>query len=253
MHMTDSHAREVIAKIRARAVIDEEQPIGIVSSFCKATEVDTANGNRDIVSIVNTLDVDGDDEIVVPAGADWEYLLKNRQVFVDHRYQAEFNVGHVRKLDPWPNLHDHRAWRARTGIYNKPGNKLGDDLLVVARECGIGASVGFLATDYGPPPTRTQGVREADATLGRSPLEGPRILPNGVSLQRQLSGAGRHRPGGDRHPGKHDGLAHRQGPDSAGDSGHAGPADHAEASVRPDRDAARAEAEAGGVRVSVPP
>lgn len=140
---------EILAKIRARACLPESSKVGVVGSYCKAA-ASTVHG-RDIVSFVNTMDIDSDDEVVVPAGADWTYVLSNRQVFVDHQYGTNTAVGHVRSLVPFPRTGEQHAWEARTGIYDKPGNKIGDDILTMARECGIGASVGFLATDYGPP------------------------------------------------------------------------------------------------------
>lgn len=143
--------QELVAKIRARSALNPSAPVGVVGSFCHGTKVHTGGGNREIVSIVNTLDIDSDNEVVFPAGADRTYLKANKQVFVDHRYTTDSAVGFVRKMLPVPREGEQTAWEAHTGVYDKPGNKLGDDILTMARECGVGASIGFLATDYGPP------------------------------------------------------------------------------------------------------
>lgn len=142
---------QIIRRLRTDVGAKDAAPIGIVATYAAKSEVDTTDGKRDIVQFVNTIDIDSDQEVVMPDGADWSYVLRNRQVFVDHKYGTDNAVGTMRALSPFPNVSTIDAWRARTFIYPKSGNRLGDDILTIAQHSGIGASVGFLATDYGPP------------------------------------------------------------------------------------------------------
>ncbi len=142
---------QIIADIRTRAALNKSAAVGIVGSFSKSTKVNEGGGNREIVSLINTLDIDSENEVVLPGGADTTYIDHNRQVFVDHKYGTDTAVGWVRKMLRVPREGEQHAWQAHTGIYPKTGNRIGEDILVMAREVGIGASIGFLATDYGPP------------------------------------------------------------------------------------------------------
>lgn len=168
---------DLVSMIRKRACLNPSAPVGMVGSYCANTKVQEGGGNREIVSIVNTLDIDSDDEVVFPKGADKSYIDANRQVFVDHQYGTNTAVGWVRRMLPVPRTGEQHAWEAHTGIYNKPGNKIGEDILVMARECGIGASIGFLATDYGPPtPDEARFFTSRKMGIPRSVVRSYRML-----------------------------------------------------------------------------
>ena len=139
---------DAIARMRKHFLIGEDEPVGIVACVGKDVEVDTSRGNRDIIVTANTADVDLDEEIVLPGGADTGYFLANRKVVVDHMYDMASCVGHVRALNPVKVGGETTAWKTRIGMYDLP---IADDILKIARATGIGVSIGFNPTAYGPP------------------------------------------------------------------------------------------------------
>ncbi len=121
--------------------------VGVVSSFSKEMRVDDAN--RDVVAVATTDDLDVQEEIVLPGGADRGYFDKNKKVFVDHSYDAMSTVGLLRNLKRWKGGAAD-GWLARIHIIESPTNPLVDHILALAR-VGIGTSIGFEALDYGRP------------------------------------------------------------------------------------------------------
>ena len=144
----------VVDRIRMKnPEIGSEAHIGVWASFNKDVSVDTDNGNRDIIVVANTDDIDLENEVVVPSGASMDYFASNGKVFVDHDYSFGSAVGAVRKngIVAFPSLSDQRGWKVRVGMLSLKGNPVPDDILTIAKEVGIGVSIGFEATDYGPP------------------------------------------------------------------------------------------------------
>lgn len=135
-------------RIRKHNRLDDGALIGVRGSFGKDVEVDTSKGNRDIIVVANTDDIDLDDEVVVPSGADTSYFFKNGKIFVDHWYDTDRCVASLRKAMAYPSPGDHRAWRVRMRVME---TELGEDVLTIARESGIGSSIGFEPVSYGPP------------------------------------------------------------------------------------------------------
>lgn len=103
---------------------------------------------RDLYVIANTDAVDMAGEVVVPAGADSLPFRINGKIFVDHRYDTGSVVAGLRDIVAFPNPNNIREWRVRMRVRR---GQLGDDILAMAREIGIGSSIGFEATAYGPP------------------------------------------------------------------------------------------------------
>lgn len=134
--------------LAAKGAIGPDAVLGIRSSIGKSVSVETDAGKRDIVITATTDDVDLDEEVVVPSGADTTYFFANGQVFADHQYEIHNQVGGLRKAMAYPSAHDHRAWKIRIRVTERP---IGDDVLTIAREFGIGASIGFSPVEYGPP------------------------------------------------------------------------------------------------------
>lgn len=144
----------VIERIRAKhPEIGSDAQIGVWASFNKDVSVDTSNGNRDIIVVANTDDIDLENEVVIPSGASRDYFEANGKVFVDHDYSFGSAVGAVRKngIVAFPSLSEQRGWKVRVGMLSLKGNPVPDDILTVAKEVGIGTSIGFAATDHGPP------------------------------------------------------------------------------------------------------
>lgn len=136
----------IIERMRKHHRLADDVPLGVVAVFGKDVEVDTSRGNRDIIVTANTADVDLDSEVVVPSGADTGYFFKNGQIFANHDYGVA--VASLRKAFAIPSAADHKAWKVRMRVYS---TQLGSDLLTIAREGGIGSSIGFEPTEYGPP------------------------------------------------------------------------------------------------------
>jgi len=165
---------KLVDKIRSKhPELGGDAQIGVWASFGKDTTVDTEGGNRDITVVANTDDIDLDNEVVIPSGADRSYFESNRKVFVDHDYTMGSHVGSLRRngLSAYPSFAEQKGWLARIGML-KISSPVPDDILSVAREVGIGVSIGFAATDVGPPTEdeakRYEGKRGAPASIVRA-------------------------------------------------------------------------------------
>lgn len=146
--MDDDRGLKMVEQLRAKYAVDPSVKVGLVGTYCKMQTVDD---ERNITSIINTGDIDSQYEVVVPAGMDRSYLDRNKKAFLDHSYNFEKAVGSIRWIRGMPDDGNPTAWKAQTFIYDKPGDPTGDQLLYVARNGGIGASVGFQALDYSQP------------------------------------------------------------------------------------------------------
>lgn len=139
----------ILHRLKQHPGVLDQSTIGVVSSFGKGAEVETKNNTRDIVVVANTSDIDLDNEVVVPSGADTSYFQRNGMIFADHMYDLGQVAGKMRRLDKYPSETEHRAWRVRATIANNP---IGNTVKTIIEETGqIGVSIGFIATDYGPP------------------------------------------------------------------------------------------------------
>lgn len=138
-----------IQRVKKRHTGDPESDLPIGIAGWKATTVDVAG--RDVSLIANTDDIDMQREVVVPAGADPAYFTENRSVFLDHCYYWQNFVGKMRGLAPFPSPRNHKQWRVNVAILKLASNPVCDDILVVAEEWGLGASIGFEGLEGGPP------------------------------------------------------------------------------------------------------
>ena len=75
-------------------------------------------------------------------------------------------MGVLRQATPFPSSKDHRAWRVIMQLHKLDGNPLPDDILTMAKEGGIGVSIGFEPTDFGPP---TDDESKAYTRKGKTP------------------------------------------------------------------------------------
>ena len=74
----------IIERIKARAEATGhvfKGPVGVVAGFAKEMRADEENGNRAIVAVATTDDIDLEEEVVLPKGADPTYFRKNKKVF----------------------------------------------------------------------------------------------------------------------------------------------------------------------------
>lgn len=139
-----------LSRLKARATEasgDAASAVGVVAGWSGKMTVE--GDGRTVQAVANTDDIDLDDEVVVPSGLTPGYFAKNKSVFVDHMYDMGSYVGQLRELKAFPGEGDaQRGWLARVHMVDTP---LGNDVLTLCRETGLGVSIGFRATDYGPP------------------------------------------------------------------------------------------------------
>lgn len=120
--------------------------IGAVS--CQAKDVEVKGDGRMLSVVANTTDIDLENEVVDPDGAELDYILANRKVFVDHEYTFDRVVGKVRQIRR--SVDDRGrvvAWKVEMGTHGA----LGAEIVEAAQAIGIGASIGFQALEFGPP------------------------------------------------------------------------------------------------------
>lgn len=149
-----------IERVRKRhtgkAEASPSHSIGIAGWKSSAVDVQ----GRDVSLIANTDDIDMQREVVVPGGAvllesgplkgQPVYFAENKSIFLDHRYYFEHLVGKARKCIP-QRSGGRAAWRVEVAILSLRGSPICDDILTVASEWGLGASIGFEALEGGAP------------------------------------------------------------------------------------------------------
>lgn len=136
----------IIERIREKHGLSEAAPVGVVGTFGKDMTTDTEN--RQVWVIANTDDVDLQNEVVVPAGADTAYFRRNGNIFVDHKTSMDCWVGKLRDMHASPSTREFKSWKV--GIWCRK-TELGDDVLTMANEGGVGVSIGFIPEDWGNP------------------------------------------------------------------------------------------------------
>lgn len=145
------NSTQLINRIKDYSKADPDAKVGVVSSFGYGAKTLVQDRNTDIVVIANTGDIDLDNEVVDPRGADVSYFMKNGVVFADHNYGLNDVAGHMRALSKYPSVSDHQAWKVRIGVIDSP---MGNAVMTIVDQLGqIGVSIGFVAKDYGPPTT----------------------------------------------------------------------------------------------------
>jgi hypothetical protein len=138
--------KSITDRIRQRNLLSPSTPIGVKGIFGKDVSVQESGSDRFLTVVATTDDMDADGEIVIPSGANTDYFFRNRKIFVDHRLHSEYCVGVLHSANLKPN-----GWVCRIRMFSLPGNTLADDLLTIAKEAGIGVSIGFVPTDMGAP------------------------------------------------------------------------------------------------------
>jgi len=147
-------------------ILSRDNPVGVRSVFPKAMEV-VPNGNQpdEIVSFANTPGVDLDREVVVPEGGNvTDYFGKNRNLFVDHRYDTLSCVAKCRNLE----LKLGRGWLCRGALIKNPENPMIQAVRALAVAGALGMSIGFEALDYGPPTAEEAKAYKGARSIVRS-------------------------------------------------------------------------------------
>lgn len=141
------NGKELLDRLRAHTKAAPDAPLGIVASFGKNVTIE--GDGRTLQMVATTNEIDCVDEVVVPGGADRSYFEKNGMVFVDHWYDVNSVAGALRSVTPFSNLSTGLSgYTVRVRVLP---NEIGNTVLTIANEAGIGCSIGFIAQNYGPP------------------------------------------------------------------------------------------------------
>ena len=107
---------------------------------------------RVVTIIATTEDVDLQHEVVVASGGEWSYFETNGNLFADH--QTDFRSGaavlrsNTAMMAVKNGVRRQVGWKVNACMRN---NELGNDLLTMLAEGGVGASIGFVPIDGGSP------------------------------------------------------------------------------------------------------
>lgn len=130
-------------------MLDDSAKVGRVASWTKRANVEAPQGTAgqvDIVCVATTDDVDLDGEVVLPDGADWTYLQKNKSIFLDHSYGSAQAVAKLRSVYRKDN-----GWGFRATLI---GDEMDENRRVVynlAKAGLLAASIGFTVKEAGTP------------------------------------------------------------------------------------------------------
>lgn len=101
----------------------------------------------EVTCYANTAAVDLEREVVVPSGLDVRsYLMLNRNLFVDHRYDVMSAVAVCRSMTMTPD-----GWVCRGAFHDDMTNPYVKACVVLAKAGTLAMSVGFEALEWGPP------------------------------------------------------------------------------------------------------
>lgn len=139
-------AERIAANVNAKGLAVDPAKVGVDS---RVASVEPSIGDKRCIWVTaNTDDIDLDGEVVVPSGANTSYFFSNKAIFLDHYTDHDHRIGTLRKVLPFPNHANHKAWRVL--VYVKDG-PVGDDILKLAADKAIGSSVGFFIRDESKP------------------------------------------------------------------------------------------------------
>lgn len=133
----------IVDRIRAHHQFAKSAALEVKGYIGKEVSVQENEQDRFLTVMATTSDVDLEGDVVVPEGADTQYFFRNRKITVDHFWDTEHCVGQLHSA----NLKNN-GWLIRFRMFDVP---LARDILTIAREGGIGVSIGFSPTDFGPP------------------------------------------------------------------------------------------------------
>lgn len=125
---------------------------------------DFSNGNRDIIGIATTDDVDESMEVVLPGGADLSYINATKMLYADHSYGISQVVGSIRYLRPSKS---GKGWDFRASLFTGMKSPLADDCFTIIEQGGqLGVSIGFEATEWGDPvPAEVKAYPKAQCVI----------------------------------------------------------------------------------------
>ena len=151
--MEVQHSINIIERLRkSHPSLATQDAMGVHGIMPNHVAVDPNPANRDILVVATTDDLDLDEEIVLPGGADRTYIDVNRKVFLNHvTDEKECLVGEIRSLKAITTGGRQVGWQARVRIYEGPLYPAAELVWDLATKHGMGASIGFIARDHGRP------------------------------------------------------------------------------------------------------
>lgn len=150
--MDASKAAELVSRLRTKHGLGEKSTVGVWSAWDTKAETLTDDSNNDITAVVTTDDVDLEEEVLIPSGGDMtSYLGLNKSVFVDHYYALDSCVGKIRRLTPFPDVANPKGWKMQVSILRTSNSPMPGLVMDIAKQMGIGVSIGFEAQDWGKP------------------------------------------------------------------------------------------------------
>jgi len=128
-----------------------DAPIGVIAGHwtpLKKAGVKALEGKPlEVVCYANTAAVDLEREVVLPSGLNvTDYLMANRNLFVDHNYDVCSSVAVCRDM-----AMDSRGWRCRGAFHDDTTNPYVRACLALAKAGTLAMSIGFEALDWGAP------------------------------------------------------------------------------------------------------
>lgn len=143
-----TRAQEIISRLKVK---HGDGSLGVRGGIAKGVEFKETASGREITAIATTDDVDLDNEVVLPSGADPEsYFFSNKKIFVDHQYDSTYCVGSLRTAEPVPSKAAPTSWKVTIALFSGLRSPLADDIWTMARDSGIGLSIGFRPVEVGP-------------------------------------------------------------------------------------------------------
>jgi hypothetical protein len=142
----------------ARGMTKANATIGVTSGYWttgpKTGVKQAAAKPLEVWCLANTSAVDLEREVVLPTGLDVaSYLMKNRNLFVDHNYDVMSAVAVCRDMSLTP-----QGWLCKGAFHDDMANQYVRACIALARAGTLAMSVGFEAMEWGPP---TPEEREA--------------------------------------------------------------------------------------------
>lgn len=181
---------DILARVRklcdVRGIpIKPSAKLGVFSSFGDGAEVKSAGKDDVLIKVMlTTSDLDMDQERILPDGVDvTTYLMKNRNFFVDHEYDALRCVGKIRDMRRKGN-----GWAVDVVMMNRDTNPYTQAIIAWAEHGSAPTSIGFEETEAGPPtPTETKDYPNTRWMIRKCvALEGSfTAIPCNVSCQSQ--------------------------------------------------------------------
>ena len=147
MILTGKTAEEVRNNLRSKHKLGAKARVGVKAPIPLEQRFDSAN--REFVIVVNTADVDLEDEVVIPTGClpenggSFDYIQRNAKAPWGHDYFGPA-VASIRRTKL---VQDKTAWLQR---FKVPNVGMGASILAMAEDGLLPASsVGFRAIDFG--------------------------------------------------------------------------------------------------------